>query len=127
MPAPDRQTMARRSEVVSQCAKRARLWAILLLSACLNPRPEELPSNDDGPGLSATPGEGSVNAGDPGAPHTPSDDRPETPPAPGTSEPPSAEGESPRDDAADAGPSDAGVSPLQTTSQPQSEAGDPPE
>jgi len=52
MPAPDPQTLAPRSELVPKCAKgakRAKLVALLLLlfSACLNPMPEEFPSNGD--------------------------------------------------------------------------------
>jgi hypothetical protein len=49
MPTPDRETMAPRSGFEPECARRARLLALalLLLSACLNPMPEEFPSNDD--------------------------------------------------------------------------------
>jgi hypothetical protein len=48
MPAPDPQTLAARSGLVPQCAKGGKPFALLLvlLSGCLNPMPEEFPSND---------------------------------------------------------------------------------
>lgn len=64
MPAPDPQTLAPRSGIVPQCAKRTRLLALALclFSACLNPMPEEFPSADEeavivGPGLNGSDGE----------------------------------------------------------------------
>lgn len=45
---PDRDTMAARSGSVPSCAMRGMLWALLVFSACLNPRPEELPSAEGG-------------------------------------------------------------------------------
>jgi hypothetical protein len=59
MPAPDPQTLAPRSGLVPQCAKRGKPLACLLvlLSACLNPMPEEFPSNDDAvPVIGGVPG-----------------------------------------------------------------------
>jgi hypothetical protein len=63
MPPPDPQTMARRSGLVPRCAKRARLLALALFpfSACLNPMPEEFPSNDGEPVVTGIPGSGTVN------------------------------------------------------------------
>jgi len=58
MPAPDPQTMALRSGIVPQCAKRVRLLALglFLLTACLNPMPEEFPSNDGDAVVTGIPG-----------------------------------------------------------------------
>jgi hypothetical protein len=48
MPAPDPQTLAARSGLVPQCAKGGKPFVLLLVlfSGCLNPMPEEFPSND---------------------------------------------------------------------------------
>jgi hypothetical protein len=61
MPAPDPLTLASRSGNVPVRAKRIRLLALALclFSACLNPMPEEFPSNDEeaiiiGPGLNGS-------------------------------------------------------------------------
>lgn len=61
MRAPDPQTLTARSGPVPQCAKRGEAIAFLLvlLSACLNPRPEEFPSNDDMSAVIGTPGSSS--------------------------------------------------------------------
>jgi hypothetical protein len=66
MPAPDPQTMAPRSGVAPACARRTRLLALalVLFSACLNPMPEEFPSNDEG-AVIIGPGLNGGNAGDP--------------------------------------------------------------
>jgi hypothetical protein len=74
MPTFDPMTMAQRSELVPHCASRARLWAMLLLSACLNPMPEEFPSEDGSAvqlGPSAGAGAGEATGNDDGAPTVP--------------------------------------------------------
>jgi hypothetical protein len=93
-------------------------------AGCLNPRPEELPSNrtpdfgieDDDPDDSATP----INPSD-GNPGAPTPGASETPPSPG----PEGEGPGP----ADAGPPDAGAGALETgdDAEPPPETGEPPE
>jgi hypothetical protein len=61
MPTPDPQTLAPRSGLVPQCAKGGKPLALLviLFSACLNPMPEEFPSNDDGVPVIGEPGSSS--------------------------------------------------------------------
>lgn len=76
MAAPDQRTMASRSGTGPICAKRAKLLplGLLLVCACLNPMPEEFPSND-GPEVTVGGGvTGSVG-----------NDANETPSLPGTS------------------------------------------
>lgn len=105
------------------------LVAWLAAAGCLNPRPEELPSNEPVPGLSGNPDEGEGDGAypnDPGLPTTPTDEGPDAPASPGASETPSSEGEPEPQNAPDAGPSDAGPPASRAAEPPpQTEASDP--
>lgn len=98
--------------------------AWLSAAGCLNPRPEELPSNQDDPGFS---GEGDVPSEDSASPSNPSGTPPAEPaPSPGASEaPPLEEQGAP----ADAGAPDAGPAASEACgdAEPQPETGEPPE
>lgn len=67
MPPPDRETMAPRSGLEPECARRARVLAlvVLMISACLNPMPEEFPSNGEsvsvGGGIDLSPTDDGAN------------------------------------------------------------------
>jgi hypothetical protein len=103
--------------------------AWLTVVGCLNPRPEELPSNE-APDLSGgIEGNNLDDPDDSATPLNPSDATP-TPPSPGASEPPPSpqpdgEGQAP----ADAGAPDAGARALESPddAEPPPETGEPPE
>jgi len=94
-----------------------------LAPGCLNPRPEELPSEQDIPSFSG--GVDLNNPSDPTSSNDP-DDAPAQPPSPGAAEAPSG---SDNGDAADAGAPDAapGEPEPRTDAASQPETGEPPE
>jgi hypothetical protein len=98
--------------------------AWLTAAGCLNPRPEELPSEQD-PALDLDESE-NLDPGGPSAPLTPGDS-PSTSVPGATGAPPSQSEAGP----ADAGPPDAGARPLETgvdaEPAPETEPADPPE
>jgi hypothetical protein len=119
--------MKRAAASTGAAALLAAAAAWLAAAACLNPRPEELPSDTDQPPLFTglegddESAEGSGLTGDP-------DDSPASPPAvtPGAG-PPTQGSEDPRA-AADAGaPPDAGLRSLQTDAEPGTDDAPAPE
>ena len=96
--------------------------AWLTTAGCLNPRPEELPSQDDGPGFSGSVGDDPDDSATPSGP----DNASPSAPTPGAAGAPPAEQEGAP---ADAGPPDAGLRAPESSNdaEPPSETGEPPE